>query len=208
MSDSSEVIDVCDSDEEREIKNRSDEKKMEKVKKKKKRKRSGEKQKPRKKKKVVSRMRTSTGMPVIPQKRAPKKKKYVHECKNKYNHNYVDCLGVGTATCGGCVDYFCEPCANECLGFHCETPWCKDRFCEKCFKGKVLWDCNQCKKKVCFSCDDLRTCNQCNSSFCSECKPRDKCGFCGEWACPTCVCCTDKSCLLTGKCSGNIEKLF
>ena len=83
------------------------------------------------------------------------------------------------------------------LEFQCGL--CQASFCENCFTNKMLMDCGL---GVFFSL------NENNSSFCSECKPRDKCEFCGEWACPTCVCCTDKSCLLTGKCSGNIEKLF
>ena len=256
-SNRNEIIDVFDSDEERKIKNRSDEKKMEKVKKKKKRKRSGEKQKPRKK---------------------LRRRKKEAVCKNPSENE--DCLGVATTKCPGCRVRFCGDCADGALEFQCEL--CQTSFCEKCFKNKMLTDCGECSKSICsVNCGEmLNHCDSCGDSFCPDCGPVYDCEYCGQtrcsdfgcceddcckesveaenkrrgeefekeiespscetkgctgtpsfqcskcnkwtctnqcgkmcvfcrkWACSKCACCIDKSCLLTGKCSGDIEKLF
>ena len=168
MSDSNEVIDVFDSDEEREIKNRSDEKKMEKVKKKKKRKRSGEKQKPRKR----------------------QKKEIL--CKNPSENE--DCLGVATTKCPGCSVDFCGDCADGALEFQCEL--CQTSFCEKCFTDKKLTDCGECSKSVCsVNCGEvLNHCDSCGDSFCPDCGPVWSCEYCGQTRCSDFGCCEDDCC--------------
>ena len=252
MSDSSEVIKICDSDEEGAKKDR----------------------------KIVSNGKSVLGKRKKKTKQKPRKKlrrrkKRKAVCKNPSENE--DCLGVATTKCPGCSVNFCADCADGALEFQCDL--CQASFCENCFTDKMLMDCEDCGKSICFDCNISR-CDSCLASFCPDCGPVWSCEYCGEarcsdvtcceddcceesveaeskrrggevekeiespscetkdctgtpsfqcskcnkwtctnqcgkmcvfcrkWACSKCACCIDKSCLLTGKCSGDIEKLF